>query len=100
MGYGIRLPGNGTVPQMENVLLWKPSKWGVGLDAMGASGLYYMIISSKGVDDASAYFATARVNMAVEPRYLGCFPCDSAGLDAAQAACQAFEAVADTATPA
>jgi hypothetical protein len=78
---------------MRTTLAWKPCQWRIEVEAMRASGLLYMVISSKRVDASGSYFATARANMFLEPPYLGRFPNDSAGLDAAQAACQAFEDV-------
>lgn len=77
---------------MAMALTWRPSRWHLGIEAMGRSGLLYVVMPSQATESSPpVYFASSRASMGDEPRYLGRFPLHDAGLKAARLACQRRE---------
>jgi hypothetical protein len=75
---------------MATELTWSPCRWGKGVDALGETGLLYIVMSFPATRASPGwYLASHRISLSHPPHYLGRFPFSSGGMTAAQAACQA-----------
>jgi hypothetical protein len=78
--------------EMATELVWSPCRWGKGVDALGETGLLYIVMSFPAtLASPGWYLASHRVSFCHDPHYLGRFPFSPEGMEAAQAACQTLD---------
>jgi len=74
---------------MKTELAWSPCRWGKGVEALGETGLLYIVMAFPATTASpGCYFASHRLSFCHDPKYLGEFSFSPEGMMAAQTACQ------------